>query len=311
MKKVFIIIAVLYGVVFPQEFKKAGTSGFVFLELPVSAKSAGLGEASITLNDHGASGLFINPAATGFNKSSHSLSISYSPWIADINHYTTAYSYRSEMGVFSIGAIVMDYGSMKRTQKVGGQKLFEVIGTFNADALAFSFGYSKQLTDKFSFGVALKYVREKIDIYTADNIVFDAGVLYYTGLGSLRLAATIQNFGVDSKYLNDSFRMPAMFRIGLATEVLGDYESEYRVTAIAEAYHPSDNDERVNVGTEIAWKNMLILRGGYKFFYDEESFNFGVGINPGFDYPLQLDFAYSDYGRLGEVLRLSLQLGIL
>lgn len=311
MKRTLILILLLVSLLTAQEFKKAGTSGFVFLELPVSAKSAALGEASISLTDHGAAGLFINPATTGFIENSHNLSVSYSPWIADISHYNTAYSFKSDLGVISVGAIVMDYGSMKRTRSVGGQRLFEVTGSFDANAVALSLGYSRRLTDKFSFGAAFKYINEKIDIYSADNIVFDAGVLYYTGLGSLRLAATIQNFGVDSKFINDTFRMPTVFRIGVASELIGDYNSEYRITGIIEAFHPADNDERLNVGTEISWQNRVTLRAGYKFFYDEESFNFGVGVNPGLGYPAEIDFAYSDYGRLGDVLRFSLKLGIL
>jgi hypothetical protein len=166
------------------------------------------------------------------------------------------------------------------------------------------------LTDKFSFGFTLKYVNEKIDIYSADNVVIDGGVLYYTGLGSLRIGATIQNFGTDTKFINDPFKMPSVFKLGAAAEILGDAKSDYSVTTIIEAIHPNDGDEKINTGIELSWKKIFSLRGGYKFFYDEETYSFGLGIRGESLMPVNFDFSISNYGRLGNVLRLTLQVGI-
>lgn len=295
---------------FPQEFKKNATSGFTFLQVPASARTAALGEASIALSDMNSEGIFNNPAILGFTNQTHSFSASFSNWFADIKNYTTSYSYNSPFGVFGTGIILFDYGTMQRTEVAGGQKVYEILGTFTANSLAAYLTYSKMLTDRFSFGVSFKYVQEKIDIYKADNIVFDGGVLYYTGLGSLRIAASMQNFGTNSKFINDEFKMPITFRLGAAGEILGDIDSEYRITLMTEALHPNNGDERINFGSEISWQNMITLRAGYKFFYDEESYSAGFGINPKLVLPLQFDFAYADYGRLGNILRFTLQLGL-
>ncbi len=310
-KKLILIFLMICSAMYSQDFKKNATAGFVFLELPVTARSAGMGESSISYSDMNSSGLFINPASLGFTQQTHSFSVTYSPWIADIKHYVTTYSLKTDFGVFGFGAILLDYGSMQRTKKITGQRLYEVLGTFNSNSLAIGLSYSKQLTDKFSFGVTGKYVQEKIDVYTASNYLFDGGVLYYTGLSSLRIAATISNFGVDAKFINDKFKMPAMLRLGMAAEVYGGYDQDYRVTASVEAIHPNDGDERVNVGTEISYKNMIDFRAGYKFFYDEETYSLGLGIKTNLTVPLQLDFAYSDYGRLGDIVRFTLQAGVL
>ena len=308
--KIFLTVVVLASALLAQDFKKNATSGFVFLELPVNARSAALGEASITLSDMNASGVFSNPAALGFTNQTHSFSASYSPWIAEIKHYASSYAFKSDLGVFAVGIIAMDFGSMQKTKRITGQRVFEVLGTFDANAVAASLNYSKMLTDRFSFGVSFKYVKESIDIYSADNILFDAGMLYFTGLGSLRIGAVMQNFGTDAKYINDPFKMPSVFKLGLAVEILGSTDSDYRVTALAEALHPNDGDERVSTGLEFSWQNMVSLRGGYKFFYDEETYSLGVGLSPQFSIPVTIDFAYSDYGRLGNILRFSLQLGL-
>lgn len=292
-----------------QDFKKTATSGFTFLQIPVSARTAALGESSIALSDMNSQGIFNNPAIMGFTDQTHSFSASYSSWFADIKNYAISYSFNSDLGALGIGAIILDYGSMPRTSVSSGQKVYEISGTFSANSVAALLSYSKMLTDRFSFGINLKYVQEKIDSYSADNIMFDGGVLYYTGLGSFRIAAAIQNFGTNTKFINDEFRMPSILRLGVAGEVLGDFNSEYRVTLIGEALHPNDGDERVNIGTEISWQNILTLRAGYKFFYDEESYSVGIGLNPKLSTPISFDFAFADYGRLGNILRFSLQLG--
>ncbi len=314
-KKILLLILLISSGLMGQDFKKNATAGFVFLELPITARSAGMGESAIALTDMEASGQFVNPAALGFAKSNHSFSVSYSPWIADIKHYITNYSINTEFGSFGIGAIIMDYGDMPRTKKIAGQRLYEVLGNFDANSIALGVSYSKQLTDKFSFGVTGKYVREKIDIYTASNYLFDGGIQYYTGLQSLRIAATITNFGVDTKFINDKFKMPAMLRLGMAAEIFGGFDQDYRVTTAAEMIHPNDGDERLNVGFELSYKNMIDLRGGYKFFSDEETFSAGIGLKVNSflvsSSPIFVDFSYSDYGRLGDVLRFTLQLGVL
>ncbi|PIQ09192.1 MAG: hypothetical protein COW71_07835 [Ignavibacteriales bacterium CG18_big_fil_WC_8_21_14_2_50_31_20] len=307
---IVLISAIMPKTFFAQEFKKTATSGFTFLQIPASARTASLGEASTALSDINSDAVFRNPAALGFSTNLHSLSTSYAPWFADIKNYAFSYSYKSEYGVFGIGVMVLDYGSIPRTVVGSGQKVFEIIGDFKANSLVTGLSYAKKLNDKFSFGVTLKYVNEKIDIYNANNILFDGGVLYYTGLSSFRIAMSIQNFGIDSKFINDDFKMPAVLRLGAAIEAIGDMNSDYRLTMILEALHPNDGDERVSLGSEFSWHNIIMLRGGYKFFYDEESYSLGFGINPQIGSPINFDFAYSDYNRLGNIMRFTVQLGV-
>jgi len=312
MKKIVLFILILCSAanITAQEFKKAGTAGFVFLGIPVHARTAALGEASITLQDLNSAAIFINPAVLDFGTDEHSVAVSYSPWIADIKHYSAAYSFSTEFGRFAIGANVLDYGTFQRTVKSTGQRFFEIVGTYSANAVALYAGYAKRLTDKFSFGFNFKYVKESIDIYSASNVLFDGGMIYFTGFRNLRIAATVQNFGVDAKFINDSFRMPSVLRLGIADDFYLDNADTYRLTLLVEALHPGDNEERLNLGTEFSFLRLLQIRAGYKFFYDEESLSLGIGISPGVYLPVNLDFSWSDYGRLGNLMRFSLSMGI-
>ncbi|MDP4117434.1 MAG: PorV/PorQ family protein [Bacteroidota bacterium] len=311
MKKIIILILIttIYGAVFAQDFKKTGTAGYVFLELPVTARATGLGECSISLADMNSSAVFSNPGALGFTQQKMSFSATYAPWIADIKNYATSISYKTQFGVFGFGAVMVDYGTMPRTVKLSGQRVYEQIGTFSANSMSLGLTYSKQLTEKFSFGVTAKYVKETIDVYNAGNMLIDGGIIYYTGLSSLRLGAVIQNFGTNTKFINSEFKMPVMLRIGAAAEVYQNDDN--KVTLIVEALHPTDSNEKLNVGTEIELMKVFTLRAGYKFFYDEEKYSFGIGLKPPVDMPVYLDFSYANYNRLGNLLRFTLQLGVL
>ncbi|MBI5474924.1 MAG: PorV/PorQ family protein [Ignavibacteriae bacterium] len=305
MKKLFIITMLAAMPLLAQEFKKVGQSGFVFLEIPASARIAALGEAAVALSDVGADAAFANPAALGWIEKSHSASFSYAPWFADTKHYAAAYAFNSPIGVFGLGAVLFDFGSMPRTEFVSGNRVYDILGEFKADAVSLGLSYSRKLTDQFSFGVTLKYVRETIDMYHANNVLFDGGIMYYTGVGSWRIGASIQHFGTETEYITDQFKMPSILRLGAAAEILGTHDSDVRVTAMLEALHPTDGQERINVACEVGLLRTFVLRGGYKFFYDEESYSFGAGVLPQSSLPAGVDFAFVDYGRLGNVIRLT------
>lgn len=289
-----------------QEFRSTATAGFVFLEIPMTARSAALSEATVALTDMGAAGLFVNPASIGFMEGTHSYSFSTAEWFADINHFGGSYAVKTEAGSFGLAATVLDYGTMPLTIRVGGERTFAPIGTFSAQAAALGVVYSRALTDRFSFGVGLKYVHESIYEYGASNIVFDGGILYYTGFRSLRIGASMMNFGTNAQFINDPFKMPTLLRIGAAVEIVGTVDSDVRLTAVAEALHPSDAPERLNTGLELSWNKLVTARAGYKFFSDEETFNAGIGVDAGSILPVAIDCSLSLYGRLGDIIRITI-----
>jgi hypothetical protein len=304
-----------------QDFSRVGTTGYAFLELPVSARTAGIGEASVALPDANAEAVFINPALLGFMSHKHVAQVSFANWLAETKHEAISYAIDLEdVGVFGVGLVRLDMGTMQGTVNADPTRPGSYILTspYSADAIAVSLTYARRLTDRFSFGATVKYVREGLtnveDItkgladYTSTNVVFDAGVLYYTGLGSLRIAASIRDFGVDSKYIGDSFKMPTTMRLGAAMEIVGDSEAPQRLTTTVEALHPSNHAERVNLGVEYWFQNLVALRVGYKYNYDEERLAAGIGLRwAGLGAPLEFDASYTGYGRLGSVVRLTLQ----
>ena len=250
---------------------------------------------------------------------------------ADVQFNTAAAAMNlGRKGVVGIHLLAMNTGDMKvrtleRPEGTGENFIaYDVIGGAS---------WAQRLTDRFIFGVNLRFVASGIEDESYTGVLADMGTLYETNLRSLKLGFSIQNFGPDIKYsgsyldyLDKGRRArnsaepnnyngappPTIYRIGLSANFfqltgikpLPDIDG----TAAIEMSHPNDNRERLNVGLEIWYHRMLAVRGGYKiriknsFGYDEERFAGGLGLRvplPG-GQTVMFDYAYLGFGKLAE-----------
>ena len=73
------------------------------------------------------------------------------------------------------------------------------------------------------------------------------------------------------------------------------------------AIHPRDYTERVHLGGEFLYANMLAIRGGYKTNYDEESFSMGFGIRYNVSgIGLRVDYSYSAMDAFDGISRITI-----
>ncbi len=294
--------------------QRSGTAAVQFLKIGVGARAVGMGE-SFTAVANDASALYWNPAGI-VEFQQNQLFISHINWLVDIKHDFIGYVHHLDatnaVGI-SITALYTD--EMQETTE------YQPFGTGNY----FSFGdvgigltYSRKMTDRFSFGITLKYFQETLAEFKMHGMMIDLGTFYWTGFGSSRFAVCVSNFGNQVKpsgsFTNrddveiidfQSFSPPTIFKVGFATEL---YQSDlHRITTAFQLNHPNDNAENVNLGLEYGWRNYFFLRSGYKLNVDEESFSLGLGCK----IPLKIidfstDLSYSDFGRLGNVMRFSI-----
>ena len=306
------LILLLAAAGWSQEFRKAGKAGFVFLEIPVSARALAMGETGITMPDMLSEGMYVNPALIAFNGNPLSLNATYASWYVETAHMAAGFTYKIPLiGTVGLSIVNFDFGTIKKTRIIlpdfGETGPFIDLGTYSAQAYAIGLTFARTLTEKFTMGVTVKYVRENIDQYYADNFVFDIGFIYQTGFYSLRLAAFLQSFGLETAYANEKFRMPQILKMGLSYDVWGGWDDDRRLTVIAETVHPSDADERIHLGMEGVLMRSVVLRAGYKFGYDDEDLTLGLGLQ--FKYNMnnfRLDFAYMNHKYLENTLRYSL-----
>lgn len=306
--------------------QRSGISALQFLKLGVGARGAAMGESFIaTAND--ASALYWNPAGV-VEVPSNSVILYHAEWLVDMKHDYAGILYRlSPADVLGLSVTSLTTDEMKVTDELHptGNGL-----NFKFSDVALGVTYSRKMTDQFSFGATLKYVQETIDIVKIKAFLFDLGTYYSMGIGSARFGVVVTNFGADVApegtvtLLNGNqinsfqpFSPPTAFKLAVAFE---PYEDELnRLTTNVQLNHPNDNAENVRLGLEYAFDRWLFLRGGVKrtigeplFGDDRKSadlYSLGAGVYIPFGFTdATFDYAYTDYGILGSVHRLSFTL---
>lgn len=338
MKIKFLLIVLLFTIqLLPQSrsVSKVGTTAAAFLEIGPGAPASALGGAFVSVaND--ATALYWNAAGTAlFTK--NELAIFHANWIAD-----TKFDYAGLVIPLSgIGSIGLSFTSLSiGDEKVRTVEMPEGTGEFyNASDIAMGLSYAMSLTDRFSIGLTLKYIQQSIWHESASALALDAGTIFRTDLlNGLVIGASISNFGtkmrmdgrdtrsfgrVDENNMGsnervpfniemDSWDLPLLFQIGVSTNVIKT--EDFRVLASLDALHPSNNYESLNAGVELAYKEFLFVRGGFRniLLQDAEGgLSFGIGLNSKLLFTedfVRFDYAYRDFGRLKNVHMLSVDL---
>jgi hypothetical protein len=304
----------------PIDVERTGTAGWQFLKINVDARMAGMGGAFTAVSNGDVGSVFGNPAALvgvqNFDVAFYNIS-----YVADINYYAAAIAKNFEgIGLFALSVNSLDMGDIPRTinSVIPGEGRTEAVvtgETFTGGDFAVGLTYARQITDQLSIGGSIRYIQESLDDVVdplkMSNVSFDFGTIFYTGWRSLRLAMSARNFGPDQNLTGWSeqyqiepvdIRMPIDFRLGVGMDFLDSENSPHFLTLVAEFLHPSDGPEKVNTGAEYWFNNILALRAGYRFNYDEESYTFGAGLKYGVDdFAGRVDYAFADFGLLEQV----------
>ena len=288
---------------------KVGTAGAQFLEIGVSARAIGMGEAFLGVSDD-ASALYYNPGALSL-LTQKEVAFTHVVYPAGINYDFAGFVLPtpSLYGTFGVAVYVLTMDNMAITTygAPGGTGQ-----TWTANDYAAGFSYSAGLTDHFSVGGTIKYIQQNLDTYRATGWGVDLGTYYDTGFRNFKICMEITNFGPDMKFATEPYPLPIDFRFGTAIDAIQSGKS--RLIASVQASHPNDNLEKYNAGLEYWFNDMFALRMGKKFnydYYNKSSFGggmtFGAGIRlPISAYRLNLDYAYQDMGYLDAVNRFSL-----
>jgi long-subunit fatty acid transport protein len=324
MKKLIILLVVvfcatIFTVPAQSTIKKIAQTGLQFLKVDASARAAAMGGA-YTMPGNDASAMFYNPAGMALMQNDFDIFVSRTEWIADISYNVAGVA--KDLGIwgtFGVSFIVADYGGdLIGTRVATTEKGYEKTGTIDVGAYAVGLSYARSMTDKFSIGGQVKFAAQHLgsSILTAggdeienkvSGFAFDFGTIFYPGFQSLQIGMSINNFSGEFKYEETGFQLPLTFKIGAAMDVLDLMGEHGNPLLIAiDAIHPRDYTERIHIGGEYWYNNMIALRAGYKFNYDEEGFSAGIGFQQTIaGVALKLDYAYSDLGVFDAVSRFS------
>ena len=333
-KNIILLVLVAATTITAQNFvsnvSKRGTTAAPFLTISQGARATAMGSAFVAVADD-PSAIFWNPA--GIAKiPGGSAAFDHTKWIADINYNYLAASYNlgnyGSIGVSFLSSAIEDMAVRTMESPEGTGETFSV-----TDA-TFSVCYALNLTDNFAIGFNPKFVMQKIWRTSATAFALDMGVLYRTPFDGIILAMSISNFGTKLKldgnsalvlydpnpnstgnngqipaYLQtDEWELPLNFRVGLSYQPFKN--DLHQMTIAADAMHPSNDYESVNVGAEYGFRDSFFIRGGYKSLFlvdSEESFTLGAGIKQTFfgNVAIKIDYSYGDFGRLKDYQKIT------
>ncbi len=337
MKKILItlfVISLFASNMFAEVFSKTGTADMQFLKITTDARAIGMGEAYVAVSDD-ISSTYWNPGGLAL-KEKNQLFFSHTDYVADIMFDYFAASFYNDLGVFAFHAYMMHMDDMEiTTEEEGftGEK-------FTCMALSTGLTYSRQFTDKFSFGFTGKYLREELYKYAVNTIAFDIGSQYNTHWRNLTIGMALSNFGgevefdidedgdgrsgedpfdlldndgdgeVDEDGDNLTSQIPMNFSFGLSIDL---YQTREDLTYLMGAFQINncvDRRESFNLGFEYKY-SLLYLRTGKQFNTDlEERYdgfeavmpsNYGLGLKiPSSIGIFSVDYSYSRMGWLEE-----------
>jgi len=305
-----------------QEQVKLAQTGMQFLSVVSDARAGALAGAVTTL-PLGSSSLFFNPACmTEGNMVEAAVSINQ--WIADIKHTTFSIAYKpahGDYGVVGLSVQSVNYGEILGTAVGSGGTDYVDIGTIDVSSLAVGLGYAIALSEQFSVGAHVRWVKQDLgqsQVVNADSttstynnkknpFVVDFGTLFKTGFKSLAFGMSVRNFSTEVTYVRESFELPLTITLGLSMDMMdfaGDRSIVNSVLVSVDAVHNRDYREQVFLGAECTVMKLLALRGGLITNSDEDRWTFGFGVS---QFGLAVDYAYTPFGIFNNVQRVSVR----
>lgn len=321
----------------PEDISKVATTAAQFLKLEVGPRATGMGGAYVAGVDD-MSSLYWNPAGlTKINQ--QTFYGTYTSLYAGIQHGYVAFGTQFSRSDY-IGAhiIYLNSGEMEVTSIAYPEGTGEF---FAVSDISIGLTYARSLTDRLSVGGTVKLVNETIWRETATAFGFDIGSQFDTGIKGIKLGMSITNFSTKFKFdgpdltidvdtdplysgnpdtearLNtEEWSLPLVFRLGIMVDLIGPNSEiiknpEHRLSFAFDGNDPLDHFLRFNTGLEYSFRDMLAFRAGYHLNYDETSYSVGVGLKLDVNsMPLNIDYAIVNYGVLGFINQVSIQIGI-
>lgn len=298
--------------------ENVGTAGAQFLRIPVGARAVGLGQSYVACADDGSAGYW-NPAGLMRTPGRRNLFFSHTEYTADISIDYAAYQWHRQNFGFAITAGYLDSGDILRTTEMYQEGTGQ---TFNANQYLLGFSLARSMTDRFSVGGTVKFFQENLDEFESRGLLMDLGVLYYAGVGDLRIGFAVRNFGSDLRPggtppgIEGVDTVPDQFQ-SYSPPTSGSFGAAYTwslgrgvdLMTTLDFHHPSDFSESFRMGGELSVGERLLLRGGYETDRDEGGAAGGFGVKLKRDgLQVRLDYGYSDMGAFGDIHHLSVDL---
>ncbi len=190
-----------------------------------------------------------------------------------------------EAGVIGVNLMSMNFGDITSTTYFDP----EGYGTYRPQFLNIQLGYAKQFSSHVNAGAAMTYVSEQVGNIGALGVAFEGGIQYVTGKrDNFHFGITLRNLGSNMRFTGtgfsvnadkpqsspaDKFSMPTYLNFGASYDFFldehhlksKDSTPMHKLTAIANFQSNSFNNDYLGLGMEYGFKDMIILRAGYRY----------------------------------------------
>jgi hypothetical protein len=265
MKKIVVVLSLItvFNAAIAQELEQSAlqlntiTTAVPFLSIAPDSRAGAMGDVGVSSSPD-ANSMHWNVAKLAFIEKEMGVAISYSPWlralVPDISlSYVSGYKKLNDKSAIGASLRYFSLGDIKFTNDQG-----DPIGDFNPAEFAFDVGYSQKFGERFSGGIAARYIYSNltggIDVGGSNttagkSFAVDVGVFYtnpdvelFGKDATLNLGLSISNIGAKISYTNDAVSdfLPINLRMGPSvTFDLDDHNSFAVLTDINKLLVPT------------------------------------------------------------------------
>ena len=273
-------LAILFVVAPIAAVAQGSSTSSSHLKLPVTARSAALGEGTVA--DPGQlSSWLLNPANLYYTEPDF-INLTHAAWIQEVQGEHLS-------GRFSLASGSM--GVAVSATSVPGIEIRDVpgppVGTFSARFATFQLGYAQRILDDVVLGASSKYLYEKIYKHEATGFGVDVGITYRTPIRGFSAAFAVTNLGSLGQFRDQGSDLPGFTRLGAS------YSSQYDdfdyLISTAWAQSLRFYESHLQASLEASYKRTMTARFGYQTGYDSRGLSAGIGFRYEF---IQFDYAY-------------------
>jgi hypothetical protein len=251
---------------------QSGQTSFDFLLIGPGSRASAMGEAYTAVGgDVGA--VYYNPASAVIMKNTE-FSFMHVNYFTDVSmdHFMA----NSQIGKFRYGAGLY-YGKVADIERRGDNPTDEPMGTFDQHNFTAALSWATPVSERFYIGNTIKWAYEKLDLSSASALGLDFGV-YYVLNSNLDFGTTLRNLGTRPKFDTSSFDQPLELRFGLAYHIIPRNRISGLLLAADYVLPKWDDKNKLALGFEYSYHNLVALRMGYDIRYDSRNFSIGGGI---------------------------------
>lgn len=190
-----------------------GQNSFAFMDLPYSARAAGLGGQYISAKDQDLNLGILNPSLLN-SEMLKSINLNSSIHTGGINHgmLNYAFGFKNE-AVLSTYIKYVNWGKIEQTDETGASE-----GSFNPFEMVAGAGYGRQINPRISVGGNFNFIFSQLAGYSSYGASIDLAGTYHNPESSFLVTALAKNVGVQfNSYAGNGNRAPLPIDFQLAT----------------------------------------------------------------------------------------------